>query len=120
MMKRFELISALLCAIGCLTLSGCGGGGSGDTVSGTVTVDGKPPAEGAQMMFENNERSVPMGVLPDGRFSGEITKPGKYKVTLRILDKNGKDTLGGRFDLANSKIDQEVTGPASDVKIEFK
>jgi hypothetical protein len=74
-------------------MSGCGGGGLESTLTGTVTLDGKPigpgilvfaPTEGAQNPAIGN-------VEADGRYSVKTSrtsglKPGRYRVSVNITE----------------------------------
>ena len=60
----------VLPAVACLCLAaGCGGNGDGRvTVTGTVTLDGKP-AEGGTIAFVNGVNRASARIQPDGTYS---------------------------------------------------
>lgn len=67
-----------------LALAGCGGSATGD-VSGTVTVDGKTPAEGSSITFVPAEGTKSAGggqLIENGKYAVKLPT-GKYKVEIR-------------------------------------
>lgn len=94
-----------LLPIALATLAGCGGEGGAKTysVSGTVTLDGTPVADG-QITFRTAK---------DGRrFSGPI-KDGKYDVKAETGDMTveivASRVVPGKFDKSNPGIDEPVS-----------
>jgi hypothetical protein len=80
------LPAAVLAAVGLLTLVGCGRTG---TVSGTVTVGGKPHPHGGAVAFHPvGKGPTAVGTIgPDGRYTLAVgtdrgIPPGEYKVTV--------------------------------------
>ncbi len=83
----------LLTAIACL--GGCFRHGDQKTVSGTVTVDGKPLAVGTINFRPAKARTGPSsgGAIQEGKFYISTTKglqPGKYRVIVQAFRETGR------------------------------
>ncbi|WP_417394578.1 hypothetical protein [Gimesia chilikensis] len=96
-MKTVAYYLMLACAAG--VLAGCGGGGSGPTnypVSGKVTVDGEPLAEG-DIIFRDAEGKATSGAgkIEEGAFSFETVAGKKAVVITATREIPGKTVAGG-------------------------
>lgn len=84
--KRF--IGSWLAAFAILALAGCGGDGLTD-VTGTVTIDGAPLAEGDIVMEADDKNSAPQGApIAHGQFKIRIG-PGKKIVRINASEGDG-------------------------------
>lgn len=78
----------LLAAFTLLALAGCGGDGLTD-VTGTVTIDGAPLAEGDIVMEAEDKSSAPQGAtIANGQFKMRIG-PGKKIVRINASEGDG-------------------------------
>ncbi len=105
---RYRVLATAVAA--CLA-AGCGGGLV--SVTGTVTLDGKPVDEGS-VSFQPADGNGPSGGAPvkDGRF--EVTpglKPGEYKVSVRAGLKTGRKIPAGPPHPAGSLVDEVISYP---------
>ena len=94
-----EQFRTLCCALTVALLAGCGGGSDGPTeyaVTGTVTFDGEPLAEGSLLFIDpaGKSRSYP-GVIKEGVFSSEMTAGKKTVQITAIRPDPGKTVPSG-------------------------
>ncbi|QJW94234.1 hypothetical protein [Frigoriglobus tundricola] len=80
-------MAALVAAVG-LTV-GCGGGGSGAEVSGTVAYEGKPVEDGAITFFLADGKGATGGTIKGGKYTATKVPIGNVKVTI-----TGKKVVG--------------------------
>lgn len=83
-MKRNAIGLSVVTGLCCLALLGCSKGGSGQSVSGVVTLDGTP-LEDAEVVFDSQDRTKMIGgdtVKTDGQGKFEV-KPDKQKAGLK-------------------------------------
>ncbi len=91
-----------LCLIVCATLAGCGDN-TGD-VTGTITFDGKPVADGSlKFLKAAGGEAVGGAVIRDGTFATKLP-PGKYKIEIHAQKVVGKRTQKG-FDGKDEEIE---------------
>jgi hypothetical protein len=80
---RFPLLRLLLLAAVCATpLAGCGGGGEGVPVNGSVTYRGQPFSN-ASITFYPTSGRVAGAAIDNGQYSLRLL-PGQYKVTVSL------------------------------------
>jgi hypothetical protein len=106
---RYRVIT--LAAVLACPAAGCGSGLV--TVTGTVTLDGKPADEGS-VSFQPADGNGPSGgcSVKDGRF--ELTpglKPGAYKVSVRAGLKTGRQIPAGPPLPPGSTVDEMLSYP---------
>lgn len=67
--------------------AGCGGEAERPTVTGTLTSNGRPLGDKTLILTLEGEDGVShsIDVGPDGKFAGEVSKPGTYKVSVAEL-----------------------------------
>ncbi len=90
-----------LCLIVCTALAGCGNR-PGD-VTGTVTFDGAPVADGALLFVKDGGTAKEGAVIRDGRFQTKLP-PGKYMIEVNAQKVVGKRTQKG-FDGKDEEIE---------------
>jgi len=85
-MTRFEYGSSALLVAWFVLLAGCGGSGSSATISGVVTLDGKPlPAGSVQFASTKSGQAAFANLEGDGRYSvvfPEADLGAEYEVTV--------------------------------------
>lgn len=82
-------VIGILCALTMVIPSGCGGGGEGVTVSGTVTYDGKPVPSGHVTLAPADGKGPSFGGdIHDGRFTIRGVLPGE-----KIVSVTGGETI---------------------------
>lgn len=70
------------CLFGLALLAGCGGGGPGATVEGSVTLDGQPLQEGAISFVPADGKTASAGgTITDGKYSVAVP-PGPKRVEI--------------------------------------
>jgi hypothetical protein len=91
----------ILASLGLAAVVGCGNGKG--SVSGTVTIDGKPVASGSvTFVKQGGELAREGAVIRDGSFQA-VVPPGKYKLEL-----NGQKVISKRKQKAFDGTDEEV------------
>src|SRR5262245_59599659 len=110
---------------------GCGDGRPKRVpVSGQVLIDGKPLTHGYIQFAPGDSRASTGGLDADGHFvltcfeMGDGAVTGKHKVSVMSQEAIGQETIKWHAPkkYANAKtsgLEQEITGPADDVKIEL-
>jgi hypothetical protein len=78
-------VGLALLSTAALAMVGCGGGGNTGKVTGTVTFDGTPVADG-QVSFEGN--TVVGAQIKDGKFEADVPV-GKHKVKITATREEG-------------------------------
>jgi hypothetical protein len=92
---------ALISFACCAAVAGCSGGKS--SVSGSVTLDGKPVASGAITFVKQDGELVREGaIIKDGAFQA-LVPPGTYRLEL-----NGQKVTGKRIQKGLDGKDEEV------------
>jgi len=115
---RFARWSAGLLATAVLAFAGCGGPATGE-VSGTVTVDGQPPAEGSSITFvPTGDNKSPGGGsgLNNGKYAVTLTT-GNYKVEIRVprpLKAAGKPRTEGPGPSGPANIEESLPAKYND------
>jgi hypothetical protein len=105
--------SLILCGMVCLLAAwnGCSGGGFESQVSGTVTLDGAPIGPGFLVFVPGSGGRNPANgtIQPDGSYELKTANtsglhPGKYKVSVTILDQPEVPPGERSYEVAKSRI----------------
>lgn len=106
-----------------IALAGCSGKMSGDgapemtKITGSVKRGGSPlvPPKDGRLVVKFVNASDPAVNYPadvpeqGGQYTLTGVPPGKYKVAVEVLNRNGTDTLGGLFSVERTSVQKEVS-----------
>jgi hypothetical protein len=107
-MRSTTILSGLVAALFLALAAGCGGG-SGATVTGTVTFNGQPVESGTISFFPEDGKSAPAGgEVHNGSFSVKNVSPGKNRVAVSSHGGKGPENMDDAIKAAKQ-------GPAKDV-----
>ncbi|MBN9121359.1 MAG: hypothetical protein J0I06_19775 [Planctomycetes bacterium] len=125
--------TVLRAAAGLLFLLTVGCGGTDDArpkVSGKATYNGQPLANKTLMLTLEDGASQSLHVGPDGTFTGEVPKPGTYKVviaeSMAVMEgvekarKDGPKIAAKYRSAATSDVTVNVDRGSNEKLIEFK
>jgi hypothetical protein len=83
--------------VGCLALTGCGGGDRKAVVKGRVTLDGEPVPTGTVQFFpeDKNSPSGKSGTIENGSYAAQDVPVGKVRVVINSTKVIGKRKMYG-------------------------
>jgi hypothetical protein len=113
-MRSSHFLPGLVVALSLGAAAGCGGG-SGTTVTGTVTFNGQPVESGTISFVPEDGKSAPAGgEVRNGSFSVKNVSPGKNRVEVSSHGGKGPENMDDAIKAAKQGPPKDVMMPKDD------